>query len=292
LQKGVQVFLAKLPRSAALIGAFLLVLLSACDSSSKSSEKSTSQSTQTATPSTEESSSGESFSRSNWDVLQSDPNAHKGAKVDFVGRVFTTPERDKKGVYLQVWEDAKNSENNTIVAYADPQFRVAEDDYVHVVGTVKSEFKGKNAFGADVTAPVVIAETLRVVGAMAAAPPALATLGPRTETQAGVTVLVRKVEFAAPETRVFTTIKNASGYDASVYTSSMKAVQAGRQHEPEFSSDYPEPSSDIVAGASTSGVVVFPKMNPWRGLKLIIEGSSDNTNAANYGSLKFTLTWP
>src|SRR5262249_48623377 len=103
---------------------------------------------------------------------------------------------------------------------------------------------------------------------------------------------VKKVEFAAPETRVYMTIKNASGYDVSIFTSSMRAVQAGRQYEQEFSTDYPDLASDIVSGASTSGVAVFPKMNPHRGLRLFIEGNSENTNAGNYGSLKFTLTWP
>jgi hypothetical protein len=268
------------------------VLLSACgSSSSKSSEKTTSESTATATE-TQESSSGESFNQSNWDVLQTDPKAHKGANVDFVGHVFTAPERDKKGVYFQVWADPKNSENNTIVAYAEPRFRVAENDYVHVVGTVTGEFKDKNAFGGEVRGPVVLAETVKVVDATAAAPPALATLGPRTDTQAGVTVLVKKVEFAARETRVYMTVKNASGYGVSVYTSSMKAVQAGNQYDQEFSGDYPDLASDIVSGASTSGVAVFPKMSPHRGLKLFIEGNSENTSAANYGSLKFTLTWP
>jgi hypothetical protein len=194
-------------------------------------------------------------------MLASDPNAHKGASVNFVGQVFTTPERDEKGVYVQVWEDPASSENNTIVAYADPHFQLAEDDYVHVVGTVKGEFKGKNALGVEVSAVTVLADTFKVVDAVQAGPPAVSTLGPRRQTQAGITVAIPKVEFATTETRVFMKVTNASGADASVYDSSMRAVQSGTQHDPDFSTDYPQVSSDLLSGAATSGVVVFPKMN-------------------------------
>jgi hypothetical protein len=185
-----------------------------------------------------------------------------------VGRVFTAPERDKKGTYLQVWADPKNSEQNTIVGYADPNFKVVENDYVHVVGTVKGKYTGTNAFGTDVTVPTVLASSLKVVDATAAAPPTLATLGPRTSTQAGIHVSVTKVEFAASETRVFMTVRNKSNSSVSVYANSMKAVQQGRQYDPSFSSDYPELSDSVVSGASSSGVVVFPKMSTTGGLAL------------------------
>jgi hypothetical protein len=235
--------------------------------------------------------SDEHFTRANWDQLQSDPNAHKGASVDFVGRVFTAPERDKKGTYLQVWADPKSSEQNTIVGYSDPSFKVAEDDYVHVVGTVKGKYTGKNAFGADVTVPTVVASTLKVVDATAAAPPALATLGPRTSIQAGVRVSVTKVEFAASETRVFMTVRNHTNSNVSVYANSMKAVQQGRQFDPSFSSDYPELSSDVVPGASSSGWVVFPKMSPSGGLELHLEAYSSDSNVGSYGTLKYLFSW-
>ena len=45
-------------------------------------------------------------------------------------------------------EDANNDENNTLVAYADPSFQIAEGEYVHVSGTVKGNYSGKNALGA------------------------------------------------------------------------------------------------------------------------------------------------
>jgi hypothetical protein len=128
--------------------ALCLVLVSgaaACGSSSTGSQGQSEKSTQASASTT----SSESFDRSNWDLLVSDPDAHKGARVDFVGRVLTTPERDKDGVYLQVYEDPQNAENNTIVGYPDPSFRVAEDDYVHVTGTVKGTFSQLSRLSAE-----------------------------------------------------------------------------------------------------------------------------------------------
>lgn len=282
-----------MPRRVALaLGMVLTMAAVGCgtDMAAESSETST-QATETSTQAVESDDSYESFDRSNWDILASDPDAHKGANVDFVGRVFSV-ERDKDGVYLQVWQDPENSENNTIVGYEDSGFRVAEDDYVRVTGTVKGAYKGENAFGAELTVPAIVADTLRVVPATAAAPPALSTYGKATYTQEGITVTIRKVEFAESETRVFVTVHNASGYNASVYDSSMKAVQRGRQYDPTFSTaDYPEISTDLLAGASTSGVVVFPKMNPNANLKLVVEVNSDDTSAGDYGTLTYIFTW-
>jgi hypothetical protein len=270
----------------------LALLVSGCGG--KSAAKNTAAPS-ASTGATDEASgdSSEHFDASNWDVVESDPDAHKGARAEFVGKVFSAPERDAKGTYLQVWEDAQNSENNVIVGYADPNFAVEEGDYVRVVGTVKGKFTGKNAFGAELTVPTVIADTVKVVGATAAAPPPLAMLGRATGTQAGITITVSKVEFAAGETRVFVHVRNGSNASVSIYDSSAKAVQNGRQYDATFSTaDYPQLSDDLVAGASTSGVIVFPKMKPGGSLKLILEANSDNSGVGDYGTLTYTFTWP
>ncbi len=245
-----------------------------------------------ASTSTARAASSERFDSSNWGQLDTNPAAHKGADAQFVGKVLAAPERDSKGVDLQVWEDPENSEYNTIVAYAQPDFQVSDGDYVKVSGTVKGVFNGKNAFGGSVTAPLVVASRLKVVSALAAAPPALATLKGRSITQAGITVTVEKVEFAASETRVLVRVRNGSSANVSVYGSSAKIVQGGRQVDATFSTaDYPELSSDLLAGASTSGAIVFPKLPPHRSLKLVIELNSEDMNVGDYGTLDYTFSW-
>jgi hypothetical protein len=236
--------------------------------------------------------SSEHFTRDNWDVLNSDPEGQKGASVDIVGQVFLTPERDQDGVYFQMYADPKNAEWNTVVGYADPTFRVKADDFVRVRGTVSGKFEGENAFGADLTVPVVLADSVKVVDAVAAASPAIKTLPRQQQSQAGITTTVQKVEFAEDETRVFVAIKNGSSAKYNFYSSSALAVQRGRQYESTYSgADYPELSSTILPGAYTSGVIVFPKMRPKAGLDLHLEGSSSNYDVGDYGTLTWRYHW-
>jgi len=57
----------------------------------------------------------------------------------------------------------------------------------------------------------------------------------------------------------------------------------GEQFNATFSSaDYPEISSDLLDGARTSGVIVFPPTDPEAvSTKLTIEGYSDNSDLGN-----------
>lgn len=288
--------LPRLPRggrvavSAALVLA-VAITVSACGGKAATSGTDTNVA-DTNAAGTGSSSSSESFDRSNYGMLASDPDAHKGARVSFVGKVFAAPERDDQGIYMQVWADPQDSEWNTIVAFAEPAFQVEDGDYVRVSGSVKGAFHGKNAFGTDLLATTVIADTVQVVDAVAAAPPSLSTYGRATYTQAGVTVTVQKIEVAAAETRVFVTVRNRSAQSVSVYGSSMKLVAGGRQFDPTYSTaDYPDLSSEVVPGAASSGVVVFPKVARTAALKLYADAHSDDVNVGDYGDLTYTFTW-
>jgi hypothetical protein len=260
-----------------------------CGGDSESSSSSTAAETSTEAEGVPGSESV-TFTLANWDLLASSPEDYKGARVNVVGKVFTAPERDEGAVYFQMYADPKNSEWNTIVAYPDSSLRVRQDDFVRVKGEVTGGYTGENAFGGEVTAPTITADTVSVVDATAAASPATTTLGRATSTQHGITLLVRKVELADDETRVFLKIRNASSSKFSFYGSSGKAVQRGRQFESEYNSDYPELSTDLLPGASTSGVIVFPPLDP-KGLTLHLEGSSDNYEIGDYGSLTWRFTW-
>ena len=242
---------------------------------------------------TEEPARGETFDRDNYALLVSDPESHKGAEVKIVGQIFNEVEQDADGTYFQMWAKPKDSEWNTIVGVRDPTLRLSDGDYVRVVGTVTGEFSGENAFGGDVNAVKVAAESVRKVDATAAASSARAVLPKRRQSEGGIVVTVQKVEFADDETRVFVAVKNNSGADVNLYASSGKAVSGSRQYESTFSlADYPQVSSDIAPGAFTTGVVVFPAMNENAPLQLIFEGYSDNSNVGTYGSVRFEFSWP
>ncbi|SRR6266511_800165 len=238
-----------------LVAAALVALGAGCGGSS-SGEGATS--TAAAEPegesvSAEDTASNETFDRDNYALLVSDPDEHKGAQVKIVGRIFNEVEQDASGTYFQMWANPKSSEWNTIVGVGDPNLRLSDGDYVRVVGRVTGEFSGENAFGGDVSAVKIQADSVRKVDATAAASPARALLPKRRQSADGIVVTVRKVEFADDETRVFVALKNNSGADFSIYGSSGKAVSGSRQFESTFSTaDYPSIASDIAPGAFTT----------------------------------------
>ena len=254
--------------------AIAALLLAACGSSSN-----------------EKPAANKTFTRSNYAQLVSNPDDYKGARVRIVGKVFSV-ERDEKGTYLQVWADPANSEWNTIVTVSDPKLAVAEDDYVKIVGTVTGKFEGENMLGGKVTVPTVIADKVIKTTALAAASPAKVTLPRQTWSRHGLTITISKVEFASDETRVFVDVHNESDAAFSLYSSSIKAISGGQQSDSTFSfADYPELSSDVQPGASSSGVTVFPKLDPALPLELVCEGYSEDSDIGEYGSLKVNFEW-
>lgn len=222
--------------------------------------------------------SDQKFTRENLSQLLTDPKRYKGASVDVVGKVFGEVEVSESGVAWQMWGDPKKSEFNIAVAYAKPGFAIRSDDFVHVVGVVNGELKGKNAFGAEIVTAIVQATSAEVVDALAAAPPALKTAATNaTQEQKGLSVTVEKIEFAAEETRVFLSINNGTGAKVSFYTFNAKLVQGSTQIEPESSFDeYPEVQSELLPGVKSSGVIAFAKVDSTQAFRLVFEASSDN----------------
>lgn len=211
--------------------------------------------------------------------MYSDPDLFKGRTLELYGRVFNEPEYDDDGVYFQMWGDPENGERNTIVACKDTSLKLQSDDYVHVSGSVSGKYEGENALGGKVTAPAIIADTVEVVSYQEAFAPTLytATVQTAEQTQYGYTVAVDSVELAEKETRVTVSVTNNGSATFNFYDYSAKIVQNGKQLEREYNSyaDYPELQSDLLVGASTTGVIVFPALEK-ADFDITLTGSSDN----------------
>ncbi|NME07360.1 hypothetical protein [Psychrobacillus sp. BL-248-WT-3] len=225
--------------------------------------------------------------------LYTTPKEFKGYNYNFVGQVFTTPEKDNKGVYLQVYADSKNYEYNTLVSYEDPNFKVADGDYVKVSGVIEDEFEGENMLGGVVTAPVMRATSLEVLSYEEAVAPAISSLNTGdTIDQNGFVVQVEKIEFAEPHTRLFVTVTNNTNDNISFYSHSIKLISNGTQYEEEtdYDADFPDLQSDILPGITTSGVITFPSMDSSiTELQVHAEGYSDNYDV-DIKPFVFTIT--
>jgi hypothetical protein len=71
-------------------------------------------------------------------------------------------------------------------------------------------------------------------------------------------------------------IVNNSSNKASFYSFNTKALQGSSQFEAEYSSDYPKVQSELLAGVESSGVIVFPAMDPTKTTKFVLEASTDD----------------
>lgn len=213
--------------------------------------------------------------------MYSSPEDYIGRTVELVGQVFAGVDYDEDGVYFQMWADAENFNNNTVVAYLDPSFTVEDNQYVSVKGTVADVLVGENMMGATVTAPLIRADELAVLTYKEAVMPTIAVAEATTKTieQRGYSVTVQTVELAEEETRAYVSVTNNGSSTFSLYEFNMLLIQDGTQYEYtwNFMADYPELQTDIRPGITSEGVVVFPAIKE-APFQIIMEGDSGDWN--------------
>lgn len=213
--------------------------------------------------------------------MYSSPEDYIGRTVELVGQVFAGVDYDEDGVYFQMWADAENFNNNTVVAYLDPSFTVEDNQYVRVKGTVADVLVGENMMGATVTAPLIRADELAVLTYKEAVMPTIAVAEATTKTieQRGYSVTVQTVELAEEETRAYISVTNNGSSTFSLYAFKMLLIQDGTQYEYtwNFMADYPELQTDIRPGITSEGVVVFPAIKE-APFQIIMEGDSGDWN--------------
>jgi hypothetical protein len=236
----------KVPLCSAAIG--LLAVLSGCGSSDQPSSASESP----------------SITRSTWPQVVATPDGYEGRSAEGItGKVFSL-EKSADTVAIQMYTSTDYSDGNTIVGAATSTAGAVQDgDFVQVSGTVGPAFTGTNAFGAELTAPTIRASSVKVITALEAAPPPVATtIVNQTRTQSGVSVTLTKVDRLERGALVHLRLRNRSGSPVSAYDSSSKLIQGGAQQDAayDFDLDLPSLGSDIQPGVRKVGVVKFKRI--------------------------------
>lgn len=206
------------------------------------------------------------------------PENFKNHMVEIVGKVFNTPEYTDSAVSFQMWVDFENNDKNTLINVYDPNFKVKADDYVKIVGLVGDVFKGMNAFGAEVTAPIVDAKDAKVLTYQEVVVPTIKEVAVnKTVTQLGYSVTVSKVEFAEKETRVYVKVENKGIAKFNLYSFNAKIVQDNKQFEEKnnWDADYPEIQTDLLPSNTTEGIIAFGPLEI-KPFKILFDCSSDN----------------
>lgn len=251
-----------------ILGMMLLLSLTACGNNTQS------------TSSNKSSESSKPLTKEEFQQMYSDPDKFKGKAVDFYAKIFTDPEKDDKGTYIQAWLNPKDSSNNVLIRIADSKLDVKRDDIIHVVGTVEKKFEGKNAFGATITAPVITASKIEKTDYTTAFDPALKTVTLDKEiNQNGYVIKISKVEFSKEETRVYLSVTNNAKEKFSFYKYEANAVQGSKQLKlkDNYQEKLPDIKTEILPGVKEEGVLSFEPMDiNGDNVKIILEGSSQN----------------
>ena len=166
------------------------------------------------------------------------------------------------------------------MVYADKEMAsgVKENDYIRVDGKIDGTFTGENMLGGEVTAILIKADSLEVgsYDELYAPAESTKTVG-ETQDQHGVKLTLDRIEYAKGEARVYVTVKNESGYKASIYTFDAKAIQDGKQfnHEDNYEAGYDD-MGEILDGASKEGIIRFKGLDSEKPVKIQIGAYSDN----------------
>lgn len=256
-----------------IIAIISILALTGCGASSSSSSNSSSvnQSQSSKTP----------LTKDEFVQLYSDSSKLIGRNVDFYAKIFVEPEKDDKGTYIQAYANNDNSKN-TMIGINDAKLDVKNNDIIHVVGTVGKEFEGKNAFGATLKAPSIVASKIEKTDYATAFAPTIKTIQVNKEiNQNGYILKLNKIEVAEKETRLYINLNNTTKDKVSFYSFNTNVVQGNKQFKElsNYDETVPKIDSDILPGVVQDGILIFePVQADGENLKVICEGGSSNYN--------------
>lgn len=217
------------------------------------------------------------------DAVLSNPDDYKGKYINITGKIFNVIDTDSDGsTQYQAYYDIENYDKDFAFTVSSDAGTFSTDAYVNVDGQIAGEVTGENMLGTDVSTIMISADTVTELSYMDAVVPTLKTITPGlSQEQNGVTVSIDKVEIAEKETRVYVTETNngSDNFDLWVYEAAV--IQNGTQINlsssgSSYEGEYPELSSSLLPGASSSGILVFDPVDAAQGFQVNIPCASEN----------------
>lgn len=256
----------------------------------KSSNKGTSGSGNSTTK--QEESEQKEYVSDSIDVVSSNPDSYKGKYITFNVRSIDKIQEDSDTIYYQAYTDTSYGNSVIVEAPKDTVPAVTTSDYAIIDGKIDGTYSGTTIVGVDKDWAYIVADSITPSTYTDTFGKADATwdFADQIISQNGVDVQVTKVEFNSIETRFYVTVTNNSSDTFNVWSNDAKIVQGGQQYEETYNmdADYPELSTSLLPGATSSGVLVFPVVSQSE-LQLHIEGASDDWET-EFQPFEFTLS--
>lgn len=211
----------------------------------------------------------------------SNPDAYKGKYVKFYG-IISSVDEDEDSYGYQVYTDVDYNNSVLVEVPKDVMSSPIKDSqtFVSIDAEIDGSYDGQTVMGVANTWAYLKAISFEETTYEESFGKANTTweFSDKIIDQNGMSVSITKVEFASDETRVYITATNNSADSFNLWSSSCKVIQNGTQYEQSFSNymaDYPQISSEILPGASSSGIILFDKLEP-SAFQFYIDGSSNN----------------
>lgn len=203
-----------------------------------------------------------------------------GYHVNIKGKVFQVMGDYDGAKGIQIWLDPETCEQNLMIFYST-DVEIKQDDYIICSGYIDSIMEYENAYNAKTSAPLVYSFDLEKSTYKDVVAPTTDTIVLKNVKQEkyGYSVLFEKVEFSEKETRVYVTVKNNGKESLYVDADGAVIVQNGKQYNAEdnYDANYDKIPYEVVKGASSSGVIVFPPVKN-EGFDFTIDVHSDESD--------------
>jgi hypothetical protein len=232
---------------------------------------------------------GTNVTDANFADFHLNPDNYIDSDVSITGKIFNLIPSSGNTGSIQIHQGGDSS-RNTIISYEVSQQvgPFSTDDCVRVVGTSRGSYQYTNAFGGEISAPLIDASSINKIECAEVISPAQKLINvEQSQTKSGIKVTLHKLEFSDKNTRAYLTIENNNkNTEISFYDFNSKAIQGNRQFETttDYDVDYPKIQSDIPAGIVEDGVILFEPLSVDKGnMKLQFETSK------NYQDVNFVF---
>lgn len=210
-----------------------------------------------------------------------EPEKYKDYPVDISGKISNANGRELAIIVV----GSKKEREYVRVLYSD-RIDFKEDDFIRVKGKIKG------------SSNLVMANLIEKIDATEALAPTkhLVEVNKTDDNKFGYVIVLKKIEFAETETRVFVTVKNNSEGTISFYKYESKALQGEKQYDSsygEYRRDYPKVQSDMLPGVVSEGILVFPPLDyKAKKAKFVLKGASPARFGMVYErAADFEVTW-
>ena len=213
------------------------------------------------------------------DAMFTNPDNYKGKWVKLPGKTLNASSKDGDTTTIQAYYDITTYDRTYVVHSDTTTDSFASGEYILVDGMIDGTFTGKNMMGSTLTLPLISNAEISKSSYIEVVAPATSSIEPAVSvTQNDVVFSCDKVEYSDVETRVYLTINNPTPESVNFGVYNICLLVNGRQVDQDSSNmakyedpdDYPDLSYSLIAGASTTGVLLFPKMDASEAFQIVI----------------------